>query len=438
MPCRFFVQSLCAARAARPIFALGEAQARRSLGHNDCVRRSLVAIVLLVLALSLAAAEAAQAKAPLTRRLAQALAVPGNSPASSSALAIDLATGHTLFARNPDASLAPASNEKLLVMYTALVELGTSYHFRTAVLSTGHQEGTTWHGNVYLKGYGDPTLTSLQLERLAVQLKLAGIRQVQGRILGDESWFDSVRTAPGWKAAFFLTESPPLSALVVDRDFYDGHIALQPALAAAGRFRQLLRKHGITSRSAGLGSAPPSAYGLAQVESAPLPAILREMGVESDNFVAELILKDIGAETGDAGTTAAGAVVTLRDLAAAGVPLVGLRMLDGSGLSIDDRLTARALTTLLEVAWKDADLRRTFAAALPVAGVSGTLEDRMQLPPARGVVRAKTGTTNRASALSGYVRDRYVFAVIQNGFPVAAWPARKAQDRFATALASTL
>ena len=62
----------------------------------------------------------------------------------------------------------------------------------------------------------------------------------------------------------------------------------------------------------------------------------------------------------------------------------------------------------------------------------------MERAPARGVVRAKTGTTNRASALSGYVGERYAFVIIQNGFPVLAWAAREAQDRFATALASTL
>ena len=403
-----------------------------------CVRRGLLAIALVVALVLPVAAPASTSKAPLTRRLAQALAVPGNSPASSSALAVDLLTGQTLFARNADASLAPASNEKLSVLYTALVELGVTYRFRTAVLSLGHREGATWHGNVFLKGFGDPSLTSLQLERLAVQLKEQGIEHIAGRILGDESWFDAVRTAPGWKASFYLTESPPLSALVVDRAVYDRHVATQPALAAAGRFRQLLRKHGITSRSAGLGRAPANALGLAQVESAPLTDVLREMGVDSDNFVAELVLKEIGAEVGGAGTTAAGVAIVLRDLADAGVPLTGVRMLDGSGLSIDDRLTARALTTLLVAAWDDPDLRIAFFRSLPIAGVSGTLEDRMQRAPARGVVRAKTGTTNRASALSGYVRDRYVFAVIQNGFPVAAWPARKAQDRFATALASTL
>ncbi len=177
---------------------------------------------------------------------------------------------------------------------------------------------------------------------------------------------------------------------------------------------------------------------LAHVESTALPAVLREMDRDSDNFTAELMLKQLGAERGTGGTTAAGVAVARRDLAAAGVPLAGVRMADGSGLSLDDRLTGRALVSVLVAAWNDPQLRTAFWRALPVAGENGTLEDRMERAPARGVVRAKTGTTNRASALSGYVGTRYAFAIIQNGFPVLAWAAREAQDRFATALASTV
>jgi D-alanyl-D-alanine carboxypeptidase len=306
------------------------------------------------------------------------------------------------------------------------------------VFSPGHQDGSTWRGNVYLKGFGDPTLTSLQLERLAVQLKQQGISRIAGRILGDESWFDGERTAPGWKPEFFLDESPPLSALSVDHGLYDHHLALQPALAAAGRFRQLLRKHGVAAGSAAVGRTPPDAYALAQVESDALPAILAEMDRDSDNFTAELVLKQLGAEIGGAGTTAAGIAVVVQDLEAGGVPLAGVRLQDGSGLSLGDRLTARALVTLLLVVWNDADLRDPFWRSLPAAGVNGTLKHRMERAPARGAVRAKTGTTNRASALSGYVGDRYVFALLQNGLPVSTFAAHQAQDRFATALASTL
>lgn len=403
------------------------------VGHNDRVRKGALVVALFV---SLVAPAGATAL-PLATRLANALAVPGNAPSASAAVAVDLFTGQTVFARNADLPLAPASNEKLAVAFAALRELGDGYRFRTEVFGRGYQDGAVWHGDVVLKGYGDPTLTSLGVDRLATQLEQLGITTITGRVLADESWFDTQRVGPGWKASFFVNECPPLSALVVDRGHYDRHTALQPALAAAGILRRLLRAHGVATGAAGTGRASESWLALAQVESDPLTDVLRDMDRESDNFEAEMILKTIGAEVGVGGTTAAGVAIVMRDLAADGVPLAGVRMLDGSGLSVDDRLTARALASLLTVAWNDEDLHFAVWSSLPVAGVNGTLEDRMERAPARGAVRAKTGTTDRASALSGYVRDRFVFAVLQNGWPVSSWSARKAQDRFATALAST-
>lgn len=393
-------------------------------------------VIVIVCAALVLAPTGGASLAPLTTRLAQALAVPGNAAADSGAVVVDLNTGRLLFARNPDLPLAPASNEKLTVSFTAFRELGATYRFRTEVFGRGHQEDGIWHGDVFLKGFGDPTLTFLQVERLATQIAELGITRIDGRVYGDESWFDAQRTAPGWKASYYINECPPLSALIVDRGWYDHHTAGQPALAAAGELKLALRKHGVASGVVGLGRAPDDAYALAQVQSDSLPAVVAEMNHESDNFIAEMLLKEIGAETGDAGATTAGAAIVDRDLVAAGVPLAGVRITDGSGLSLDDRLTARTLAALLVAVWNDVDLRNPFWASLPIAGINGTLDKRLRKPPARGAVHAKTGTTDRASALSGYVRDRYGFAVLQNGSPVHRLSAEKAQDRFATALAA--
>lgn len=397
-------------------------------------RRVVVACVLVLLFVPCAAAAP---RLPLTVRLANALAVPGAPARRSGAVAVDLLTGHTVFARNADRPLAPASNEKLLVTYGALVSLGPAYRFRTEVLGQGRLSGDVWVGNLILKGFGDPTLTSQGIKQLVRQLRQRGIRRVTGRVLGDETWFDSVRTAPGWKPSFYLWESPPLSALVVDGDVYDKHLALRPAVAAAGTFRRLLRAAGISAGPVGLQRAPSGATLLGEVESRPLRDVIRGMDLESDNFTAEMIVKEIGAETGDAGTTAAGLAVVTKDLAAAGVPLAGVRLADGSGLSLDDRVTARALAALLLLVWRNPELRDMVWRALPVAGVSGTLRDRLDSRPTLGAVRAKTGTTDLATALSGYVRRRYAFAVLDNGYPVSWAASREAQDRFARALAAT-
>lgn len=404
---------------------------RRVPGHNRGVRTRLIVVATALLAL---APLARAGVLPLPTRLAHALEVRGVTASTSGAVAVDLASGNVVFARNPDLSLAPASNEKLPVTFAALEELGPAYRFHTDVLGTGRLVDGVWHGDLVVKGFGDPTLTTPRLDLLVRRVLAHGIRAVDGRILGDESWFDARRTAPGWKSSYYMYECPPLSALSVDQGWYDNHYAVRPALAAAGTFKHLLRVHGVSSGRAAVGKAPPGATLLATVRSRMLAFVLRDMDHESDNFDAELVLKTLGAEKGGAGTSAAGAAVVRRALAAAAIPLAGVVIADGSGLSLDDRLTANALATLLVRIWNDEALRGEVWGMLPVAGVNGTLIRRMRDTAAAGQVRAKTGTTDEASALSGYARERYAFAVIQNGSPVSDWAAREAQDRFATAL----
>ena len=120
---------------------------------------------------------------------------------------------------------------------------------------------------------------------------------------------------------------------------------------------------------------------LASTESAPLSRIVAFMNRESDNFTAELLLKQLGAVDGGAGTSAAGAESVRRSLGEAAVPLAGVRIVDGSGLSPRNRLTAAAVIGMLVVAWNDPTLRSHFVRSLAVAGVNGTLEDRLERPP---------------------------------------------------------
>ena len=397
-------------------------------------RRRLLIVLFGALVL---ASSAGASPSSLSSRLARALAVPHISQTRTAALVFDLQTGTTVFARHDTLSLAPASNEKLAVTYAALVALRPEFRFETDVVGRGEQDGTIWRGSLLLVGGGDPTLSSGDLVALAQQVRAAGIRRVTGAILGDESLFDAGRTAPGWKAGFYINESPPLSALTVDRCYYAGRIWRNPALGAAVAFRAALRRAGVyVVGAAGTGVAPQDGVALASVDSQPLATILRWMDRVSDNFTAELMLKELGTLGGEQGTTARGAAYVSQTLAGAGVPLAGVRIVDGSGLSVLDRVTARELAAILETAWSDPDVGPVFFAALPIAGINGTLSDRMRRAPARGNVVAKTGTTSWASALSGYVKRRYVFSVLQNGNPVSTLWARRAQDRFATVLAA--
>jgi D-alanyl-D-alanine carboxypeptidase/D-alanyl-D-alanine-endopeptidase (penicillin-binding protein 4) len=398
------------------------------------MRALAVAAAVLVLPTSVALA----GSGTLHARLAGTFHVPGVDSSSSTAMVVELPTGRVVFARNADLSLEPASNEKLSVTYAALADLGAEYRWPTEVLGEGRRVGDTWEGRLILKGFGDPTLTSTDLKRLVGILWREGIRRVTGGIAGDESAFDSKRVADGWLPSFEYVESPPLSALVVDRAVRSNRVVARPALAAAATFDWLLRARGIVARSASVRTAGPRSVPLATVYSEPLSEVLEFMDHWSDNFTAEMVLKTIGYKTLGQGTTAAGAAVVKRDLESAGIPVAGVDIADGSGLSRDDRVTARELTSLLVRMWDNPAMRNVLWEALPVAGVTGTMRHRLLDDPKHMMLRAKTGTTDIASALSGFVGRRFAFVAIENGHPVDYWAAHTAEDGVARALLAEL
>jgi serine-type D-Ala-D-Ala carboxypeptidase/endopeptidase (penicillin-binding protein 4) len=381
----------------------------------------------IAVATALVAAVVAQPAPAATLRARLQAALSGFTGPGTAALAVDLATGRVVYAHGAGNALLPASNEKLVVTYAALQGLGPSFRMQTSALGEGRLgPGGVWSGSLVLRGGGDPTLDRAGLARLAQGVRDAGIRHVTGSLVADESWFDRSRSGPGWKAGYVPGESQALSALAIP--------GVNGALGTAALFRQALARAGVRvdgpTKRAHAGGWP-----LATRWSPPLAELLRRMDVESDNFTAELVLKQLGAVVGGAGSTADGAEVVRTVLAAHAVPLTGLRIADGSGLSALDRLTPKALVTILQRSWADRELRSVLFGILPVSGRDGTLEDRMARAPARGNVRAKTGTLDDASALSGYVRERYAFSILVNA-PGLSWSAaRTAEDRFATVLA---
>ena len=407
----------------------------RSVGHHCAVpaRRFLTVFA----CVSLLAPVAARAAAPdLNGRLARALEVSGVSSATSGAIAVNLQTGEPLFAHNADLPLEPASNEKLAVTYTALRELGPSYRFRTEVLGAGHRAGHDWDGSLYLKGDGDPTLTSADLLHLVHVLRGRGIRRVTGFVIGDASWFDSRVGVTGWKPSFIGLESPFLSALEVD-DGWNGHAQERnPPLAGAGRFDQLLRENGIEAREARVGTAPPNAVLLGnrrlcaacerdRVDGPLQRQLHRRDAAEGDRRRGDRCRQLRGGRADRDPRSRRGRRADDRRPDRRRLRTLARR----------PRHRARARRPARRALARAGDARRRLG-GLPLAGSSGTLEYRMQSGAAHGNVRAKTGTTDIASALSGYVRRNLAFAVLENGYPVDWTAAHEAQDRFVQALAS--
>lgn len=401
------------------------------------MRRPLVPLALIALLAALA--PTAVARVPLDAAVARAVA---QSPVGDRAsIAIRDANGTIIAAVRPTASVLPASNEKLITAVTALRLLGPDHRLTTSLVAATPPVDGVVEGDVWLVGGGDPLFSTSAFgtraygtyvatpERLADDLVRAEITVIRGRIRTDATRFDATPGAPGWKPSFIPTESPPLSALTVDR------AARAPERAAARALRRALLRAGIAVGGVGpAGPAPVDAAVLAAVSGAPARILLEQAGKHSDNFVAEMLLKAVAADETGRGTTAAGARLARAQLRELGVPLEGVVIRDGSGLSYANRTTAASLSALLAAADDDMELGPVLRETLAVAGRDGTLAGRMRTGPAAGVVQAKTGTLNDASALSGYA-GACAFSVLVTGTWVDQAAAHALQDRIAQLLA---
>jgi serine-type D-Ala-D-Ala carboxypeptidase/endopeptidase (penicillin-binding protein 4) len=350
----------------------------------------------------------------------------------SGAFVRDLDGQHTLFSSKPDAPRAPASVEKLYTTAAALMRFGPDATLSTSVAGRGFLDPDgVWRGDLYLRGGGDPTLGRDDLQRLSGAVEQAGILRVDGSILGDESRLDTLRGSYDTAGAYDRDIGGVLGALTLNRGFSKGG---RPAAYAAGQFAKVLRTDGIRVEGrSGAGTAPPDSQELATVSSPPMRDLIRLTNVPSDNFLAEMLVKDLGAEFGGAGTTAAGVGVVKTQLSELGLTP---QVVDGSGLSRSDRTTPRQVVHLLE-AMHGQEVAGAFEGSLAVAGRTGTIRRRMRGTAAQDRCRAKTGTLIGVSALAGLCESAgghtIAFAMLMNRTSLAR--AHGVQDRVAAAIA---
>ena len=301
-----------------------------------------------------------------------------------------------------------ASNEKLLTSMAALDLLGPSFRFTTSAATTSKVSDGVLHGDLWLVGGGDPTLTYDDLVALASAVRKQGITRVTGDVIGDTSAFDRGWWAPGWLKGIsrqYVTRPTALRLAGGDTS---------PEPEAADSFRSALASAGvIVEGAARAGAAPKEVDTIATRRSPALHSLLVHQNHESDNLYAELTTKVLGDERGK-GSTASGAAVIERWAKGVGVSS-GVR--DGSGLSDQDETSAVGVVTLLLAAQRERWFP-VFERSLP-AGGEGTLGSRLAGVP----VRAKTGTlfVRPASTLSGYVTTQagtqVAFAVLTHDLP---------------------
>jgi D-alanyl-D-alanine carboxypeptidase/D-alanyl-D-alanine-endopeptidase (penicillin-binding protein 4) len=221
------------------------------------------------------------------------------------------------------------------------------------------------------------------------------------------------------------------------------NVALRhPASAWLDAFSEVLAERGITA----LGGVEPDTMvdttGLTVLvtrQSPPLHQVLPVFEKPSQNQIGEILFRTLAREFTGVGTADSGRAVVERQLMAWGADSAGYAVRDGSGLSRHDYLTPETIIRVLDAMRMHEDFR-IFYASLPLAGVDGTLSGRMQGTAAYANVRAKTGTLDKARALSGYVTDPdgrlLLFSMLANNYTVPTREIERVQDALAAALAS--
>ena len=357
------------------------------------------------------------------------------APAASGVYVRDMNSGAELYALRENAVRIPASVEKLFTTSAALLRLGPAATLTTrAVMAPDAvvEPGGTLRGDLVLVGGGDPFFGDVSAGQLAKAIRLTGIRRIAGSVIGDESAFDDQRSV--CCAGYDPELGGVLSALAYDRGIFQGRARLDAARFAAGRFAAQLKAAGVTSTGPSkAGPAPEGATTVAAVPSLPVRELARYINVPSNNFAAEMLFRELGAEYRADGSLVAGADVVRDTLDDFGVHP---KIVDGSGLSRSNRATPRQVVRLLE-RMHNQDIARTFRASLAVTGVTGTVKARMRGSAAAGRCNVKTGTLRLVSALAGYCRTSdgrdIGFALM---FNKANTPAAKArEDRITVAIA---
>ncbi|MEA2177766.1 MAG: hypothetical protein QOG77_1063, partial [Solirubrobacteraceae bacterium] len=308
------------------------------------MRRLLITVAVVLAAAFLPAATAAAAdlaavQAKLTREMRRA------GP-SAGAVVRDLDSGRTIFTLHADNQRVPASVEKLFVSAATFMRDGATARIPTRVLVGAPPQAGVVAGPLYLVGRGDPTLSALGMKAIATNVKAAGVTRVDGGILGDDGAFDHRVGSPDSNFAYDRELGGLLTALAVNRGWDSERLQSTPAASAARRLARELKAVGVTvTGTSTAGDAPATATELTRVTSPPMSEIVSAMNGPSDNYIAEMLLKGLGATHGAGGTTAAGAKAAQAALDDIGVRP---RIVDGSGLTRRNRTTPRQVVRLLQ------------------------------------------------------------------------------------------
>lgn len=348
-------------------------------------------------------------------------AILNSVPAGTSygILIINPLTSDTLYARNISQSLIPASNTKLFTSAVALKLLGLNYEVATKLFTdTPNFSDGNINGNIYIKGFGNPAFSERDIDQMVTTFKNLGIKRITGKIIGDDSFFDSnYRREDSIEDEKSSVKLPPISAVIYNRNQivtqrrykkrvrnYSTFIS-NPPLYVAELLRKKLIENGVQVDGGFEAGITPNTKTELFSASIKLIDMVNVINKNSNNFYAECLFKIIGAAaSGVEGNAFSASQAIHRFLKENDIYSLGTNIVDGSGISRFNRISVASIVSLLEKFYLDMRYYETYYNSLSIAGIDGTLGSRMNRSSAEFNFRGKTGTLNGASSVSGYLR----------------------------------
>lgn len=311
---------------------------------------------------------------------------------------------------NSSLPLIPASIMKCVTTASLLSNVNEEYRFKTGVYLSGEVIDGILEGNLIVEGSGDPSLNSRHVSdcgdicrQIADSLVMAGISGIKGKIIVDQSIWEG----PGFPSSWATADLPHAYGTATHglnfEDNASGSRAVKnPAQLFENRLKAALSLNGI--KLCGLPVRDGDETLLFEHESVPLEEIMRSCMMRSDNQYAEALFRTYAVTSGKKGSLEHASKLISKHWKKKKAPIDGVTIVDGSGLSRQNRMTARFMAHVLRSGSSDP----YYASFFPLAGQEGTLKRFLAGTPLEGYVALKTGSMNGIQCYAGYkLNDDY-------------------------------
>lgn len=364
------------------------------------IRTILTALLLAVISV----AGSAQEYQPVVDRFVK---TTGVKPGSLAVKIVDLKTGETLGGHNADVPLVPASIMKSVSAATLLKKVGPDFRYHTRVYIDGPLDMGILRGNLVVVGSGDPSVNSEAephgsnlVEEIAEIVKSMGIHKIEGKILVDNSEFAGPARPDSWQVADFKESyGTGFHSFNYQNNASGKRSVENPAATFVRQLTSVLHSENVSVDGKEIGEGERTQ--VFDHMSPQLDDIMRSCMMRSDNLFAESILRTYGKQEGGDGSTSDAAAREYEHWKKRGMPLDGIRIIDGSGLSRANRVTADFMSGVLGEMSGDA----TYASFFPLAGQEGTLKKFLANTPLDSYIAMKTGSMKGIQCYAGYKLD---------------------------------